>query len=196
MKMKLRISILIVILFGFVAAQTSVAQSSTSSLAQEALKGVRPFIGTWTAEAGAYDGFDGNKESGKIDLVLRFRWLQEEAAVEFSSRIIHKKTGKQFNTGSKILSLDAETGKLQVFGYGYEGDVYFSNRGTMEIKGSKIIWEMNEVSVNKTKSKYTVTLTLEGSKLLSVQMTEIIVDGKKQKDWSTKLHRNTKTTSN
>jgi len=196
MKMKLRISILIVILFGFVAAQTSVAQSSTSSLAQEALKGVRPFIGTWTAEAEAYDGFDGNIESGKIDLVLRFRWLQEEAAVEFSSRIIHKKTGKQFNTGSKILSLDAETGKLQVFGYGYEGDVYFSNRGTMEIKGSKIIWKMNEVSVNKTKSKYTVTLTLEASKLLSVQMTEIIVDGKKQKDWSTKLHRNTKTTSN
>ena len=196
MKMKLRISILIVILFGFVAAQTSVAQPSTSSLAQEALKGVRPFIGTWTAEAEAYDGFDGNIESGKIDLVLRFRWLQEEAAVEFSSRIIHKKTGKQFNTGSKILSLDAETGKLQVFGYGYEGDMYFSNRGTMEIKGSKIIWEMNEVSINKTKSKYTVTLTLEASKLLSVQMTEIIVDGKKQKDWSTKLHRNTKTTSN
>ena len=196
MKMKLRISILIVILFGFVAAQTSVAQSSTSSLAQEALKGVRPFIGTWTAEAEAYDGFDGNIESGKIDLVLRFRWLQEEAAVEFSSRIIHKKTGKQFNTGSKILSLDAETAKLQVFGYGYEGDMYFSNRGTMEIKGSKIIWEMNEVSINKTKSKYTVTLTLEASKLLSVQMTEIIVDGKKQKDWSTKLHRNTKTTSN
>ena len=196
MKMKLRISILIVILFGFVAAQTSVAQSSTSSLAQEALKGVRPFIGTWTAEAEAYDGFDGNIESGKIDLVLRFRWLREEAAVEFSSRIIHKKTGKQFNTGSKILSLDAETAKLQVFGYGYEGDVYFSNRGTMEIKGSKIIWEMNEVSINKTKSKYTVTLTLEASKLLSVQMTEIIVDGKKQKDWSTKLHRNTKTTSN
>tara|TARA_B100000686_G_scaffold204804_1_gene211633 strand:+ start:223 stop:813 length:591 start_codon:yes stop_codon:yes gene_type:complete len=196
MKMKLRISILIVILFGFVAAQTSVAQPSTSSLAQEALKGVRPFIGTWTAEAEAYDGFDGNIESGKIDLVLRFRWLQEEAAVEFSSRIIHKKTGKQFNTGSKILSLDAETAKLQVFGYGYEGDVYFSNRGTMEIKGSKIIWEMNEVSINKTKSKYTVTLTLEASKLLSVQMTEIIVDGKKQKDWSTKLHRNTKTTSN
>ena len=196
MKMKLRISILIVILFGFVAAQTSVAQSSTSSLAQEALKGVRPFIGTWAAEAEAYDGFDGNIESGKIDLVLRFRWLQEEAAVEFSSRIIHKKTGKQFNTGSKILSLDAETAKLQVFGYGYEGDVYFSNRGTMEIKGSKIIWEMNEVSINKTKSKYTVTLTLEASKLLSVQMTDIIVDGKKQKDWSTKLHRNTKTTSN
>ena len=87
-------------------------------------------------------------------------------------------------------------GKLQVFGYGYEGDVYFSNNGSMEIQGSKIIWKMNEVSINKTKSKYTVTLTLEAPKLLSVQMTDVFVDGKKKKDWSTKLQRNTKTTSN
>ncbi len=196
MKTQLSMSTVVLALFGFVAIQTTVAQSPNSSPAQEALEAVRPFIGSWTAEAEAYDGFDGNKESGKIDLVLRFRWLQEEAAVEFSSRIIHKKTGKQFNTGSKILSLDAETGKLQVFGYGYEGDVYFSNNGTMEIQGSKIIWKMNEVSINKTKSKYTVKLTLESPKLLSVQMTDVFVDGKKQKDWSTKLHRNTKTTSN
>ena len=141
MKMKLRISILIVILFGFVAAQTSVAQSSTSSLAQEALKRVRPFIGTWTAEAEAYDGFDGNIESGKIDLVLRFRWLQEEAAVEFSSRIIHKKTGKQFNTGSKILSLDAETGKLQVFGYGYEGACTSRIGARWRLRAARSFWK-------------------------------------------------------
>ena len=196
MKTKLSIFIFVLALFGIVATQIVVAQSSNSSPAQEALKGVRPFIGTWTADADAYSGFEGNEESGKIDLVLRFRWLQEEAAVEFTSRIIHKKTGKQFNTGSKILSLDAETGKLQVFGYGYEGDVYFSNTGSMEIQGSNIIWEMNEVSINKTKSKYTVTLTLEAPKLLSVQTSDVVVDGKKQEDWSTKLHRKTKTTSN
>ncbi|MBT7026251.1 MAG: hypothetical protein HN969_01670 [Verrucomicrobia bacterium] len=196
MKTKLSIFIFVLALFGIVATQIVVAQSSNSSPAQEALKGVRPFIGTWTADADAYSGFEGNEESGKIDLVLRFRWLQEKASVEFTSRIIHKKTGKQFNSGSKILSLDAETGKLQVFGYGYEGDVYFSNTGSMEIQGSNIIWEMNEVSINKTKSKYTVTLTLEAPKLLSVQTSDVVVDGKKQEDWSTKLHRKTKTTSN
>ena len=196
MKTKLNISTVVLALFSIVATQVAVAQSSNSSPAQEALKEVRPFIGSWAAESDAYSGFEGNEESGKINLVLRFRWLQEKAAVEFTSRIIHKKTGKQFNTGSKILSLDAETGKLQVFGYGYEGDVYFSNNGTMEIQGSKIIWKMNEVSINKTKSKYTVTLTLEAPKLLSVQTSDVFVDGKKQKDWSTKLHRNTKTTSN
>ena len=196
MKTKLNISTVVLALFSIVATQVAVAQSSNSSPAQEALKGVQPFIGSWVAESDAYGGFEGNEESGKIDIVLRFRWLQEEAAVEFTSRIIHKKTGKQVNTGSKILSHDAETGKLQVFGYGYDGDVYFSNNGTMEIQGSKIIWKMNEVSINKTKSKYTVKLTLEAPKLLSVQMTDVFVDGKKQKNWSTKLHRNTKTTSN
>ena len=65
-------------------------------------------------------------------MVFRFRWLQEKAAVEFSSRIIQKKTGKSYNSGSKIMSLNAGTGQLQVFGYGYDGDVYFSNTGSME----------------------------------------------------------------
>ena len=101
-------------------------------------------------------------------MVFRFRWLQEKAAVEFNSRIIHKKTGKSFNSGSKIMSLNAGTGQLQVFGYGYDGDVYFSNTGAMDLKDKKITWKMNEVTINKTKSKYTVTFSLENPNLLSV----------------------------
>ena len=91
------------------------------------------------------------------------------------------------------MSLNAGTGQLQVFGYGYDGDVYFSNTGSMELKDRKIIWRMSEVTVNKTKSKYTVTFTLENPNLLSVQLTDVIVDGKKQEDWSSKLNRKTKT---
>lgn len=91
------------------------------------------------------------------------------------------------------MSLNAGTGQLQVFGYGYDGDVYFSNTGSMELKDRKIIWRMSEVTVNKTKSKYTVTFTLENPNLLSVQLTDVIVDGKKQEDWSSKLSRKTKT---
>ena len=52
---------------------------------------MRPFIGSWTAESDAYEGFEGNEHGGKIDMVFRFRWLQEKVAVELSSRIIHKK---------------------------------------------------------------------------------------------------------
>ena len=180
-------------MLSLVFVDTAIAEAPKPQPAQEALKGVQPFIGNWTAESDAYDGFEGNEKGGKIDMVFRFRWLQEKAAVEFSSRIIHKKTGKSFNSGSKIMSLNAGTGQLQVFGYGYDGDVYFSNTGSMESKDKKIIWRMSEVTVNKTKSKYTVTFTLENPNLLSVQLTDVIVDGKKQEDWSSKLSRKTKT---
>ena len=192
MKTKI-IPIIVLAMFSFVTAETAIAEAPKTQPAQEALKGVRPFIGSWTTESDAYEGFEGNEDGGKIDMVFRFRWLQEKAAVEFSSRIIHKKTGKSFNSGSKIMSLNAGTGQLQVFGYGYDGDVYFSNTGSMELKDKKIIWRMSEVTVNKTKSKYTVTFTLENPNLLSVQLTDVIVDGKKQKDWSSKLRRKTKT---
>ena len=179
-------------MIGFAAAETATAEAPKTQPAQEALKGVQPFIGSWAAESDAYEGFEGNEDGGKIDMVFRFRWLQEKAAVEFSSRIIQKKTGKSYNSGSKIMSLNAGTGQLQVFGYGYDGDVYFSNTGSMELKDKKIIWKMNEVSINKTKSKYTVTFSLENPNLLSVQLTEMIVAGKKQEDWIAKLRRKTK----
>ena len=90
------------------------------------------------------------------------------------------------------MSLNAGTGQLQVFGYGYDGDVYFSNTGAMDLKDKKITWEMNEVIINMTKSKYTVTFYLENPNLLSVQMIDRVVDGKKQEDWIVKLLRKTK----
>ncbi|MGB1744044.1 MAG: hypothetical protein ACPHL9_04120 [Limisphaerales bacterium] len=43
-----------------------------------------------------------------------------------------------------------------------------------------------------TKSKYTVTFSLENPNLLSVQMIDRVVDGKKQEDWIAKLLRKTK----
>lgn len=51
---------------------------------------------------------------------------------------------------------------------------------------------MNEVTINKTKSKYTVTFSLENPNLLSVQMIDRVVDGKNQEDWIAKLLRKTK----
>ncbi len=81
---------------------------------------------------------------------------------------------------------------MQVFGYGYDGDVYFSNTGAMDLKDKKITWKMNEVTINKTKSKYTVTFSLENPNLLSVQMIDRVVDGKNQEDWIAKLLRKTK----
>ena len=64
----------------------------------------------------------------------------------------------------------------------------------MDLKDKKITWKMNEVTINKTKSKYTVTFSLENPNLLSVQMIDRVVDGKNQEDWIAKLLQ--KTTAN
>ena len=82
------------------------------------------------------------------------------------------------------MSLNAGTGQLQVFGYGYDGDVYFSNTGAMDLKDKKITWKINEVTINKTKSEYTVMFSLENPNLLSVQMIDRVVDGKNRRTGS------------
>ena len=94
------------------------------------------------------------------------------------------------------MSLNAGTGQLQVFGYGYDGDVYFSNTGAMDLKDKKITWKMNEVIINMTKSKYTVTFSLENSNLLSVQMIDRVVDGKNRRTGSPSCFEKQKTTAN
>jgi hypothetical protein len=189
MKMKLNKFIGALVLFGFVAVQTTVAQALNSSPAQEALKGMRPFIGNWVGESDAFGGFEGLKEGGKILWTTRFRWLQNKAAVEFTNQTKYKDTGKRFNSGSQVMSLDAATAKLQTIGYGHDGSVYWSNTGSMEIEGKSITLIINEITINKTKSKYTVKFTKESPKILSLQLTDAFVDGKKQKDWEVKLHR-------
>ena len=81
--------------------------------------------------------------------MLHFRLLQNKAAVEFSSHLTCKKTGELYNNGSKIMALDARTGKIRVFGFGYDGDLYFSNTGTMKSKGKRVTLTIDEVSINK-----------------------------------------------
>jgi ketosteroid isomerase-like protein len=192
MKNKLNISTVVLALFGLIAVQTTVAQVPNTSPAKEALKGMRPFIGNWTGESDAFGGFEGLEEGGKILWAARFRWLQNKTAVEFTSQTKYKNTDKRFNSASQIMSLDAATGKLRTIGHGHDGSVYWSNTGTMEIKGKSITLIINEITINKTKSKYTVKFTKESPKILLLQLTDAYVDGKKQKDWEVKLHRITK----
>jgi ketosteroid isomerase-like protein len=189
MKTKLNISTVVLALFSLIAVQTTVAQVPNTSPAKEALKGMRPFIGNWTGESDAFSGFEGLEEGGKILWEARFRWLQNKTAVEFTSQTKYKNTDKRFNSASQIMSLDAATGKLRTIGHGHDGSVYWSNTGTMEIKGKSITLIINEITINKTKSKYTVKFTKESPKTLSLQLTDAYVDGKKQKDWKVKLHR-------
>ena len=135
MKMKLNMFTVVVALFGIISVQNSTAQAPNTSPAQEALKGMRPFIGNWAGESDAFGGFEGLEEGGKILWAARFRWLQNKTAVEFTSQTKYKNTDKRFNSASQIMSLDAATGKLRTIGHGHDGSVYWSNTGTMEIEG-------------------------------------------------------------
>ena len=192
MKTKLNIFNLVLALFSIAAVQNGTAQAPNSSPAQEALKGMRPFIGNWAGESEAFGGFEGLEEGGKILWEARFRWLQNKTAVEFTSQTKYKNTDKRFNSASQIMSFDAATGKLRTVGHGHDGSVYWSNTGTVKIDGKSITLTINEITINKTESKYTVKFTKESSKMLSLQLTDAYVDGEKQKDWKVKLHRITK----
>ena len=94
------------------------------------------------------------------------------------------------------MSLNAGTGQLQVFGYGYDGEVYFSNTGAMDLKDKKITCIMKEVTINKMKSKYTVTFSLENPNLLSFQMIDRAVDRKNRRTGSPSCVAKQKTTAN
>ena len=54
-------------MFSFVTAETAIAEAPKTQPAQEALKGVQPFIGSWVAESDAYGGFEGNEDSPSLD---------------------------------------------------------------------------------------------------------------------------------
>jgi len=189
MKTKLNIFNVVLVLFGIISVQTATAQAPNTSPAQEALKGMRPFIGNWAGESDSFGGFEGLEGVGKILWEQRYRWLQNKAAVEYTWQSKYKNTGKNFTSGSQIISLDAATGKLRTIGYGHDGSVYWSNTGSIEIEGKSFTQVVNEITINKTKSKYTVKYTKETPKALSFRVTESVVDGEKQKDLLIKLHR-------
>jgi ketosteroid isomerase-like protein len=124
---------------------------------------------------------------------MRFRWLQNKAAVEYTWQSKYKNTGKNFTTGSQIVSLDAATGKLRTIGYGHDGDVYWSNLGSVETKNKSFTQIVDEITINKTKSKYIVNYTKDNPKKYSINITKI-ADQKELKLPVINLHRVVKAT--
>ena len=194
MKTKLNKYTVVLVLFGFIAVQTTVAQAPNTSPAQEALKGMRPFIGNWTGESESFVEFEGLEGDGKIHWTMRFRWLQNKAAVEYTWQSKYKNTGKNFTTGSQIVSLDAATGKLRTIGYGHDGDVYWPNMGSIETKNKSFTRVVDEITINKTKSKYILNYTKDNPKTYCINITKI-ADGKELRLPVINLHRVVKATT-
>ena len=61
--------------------------------------------------------------------------------------------------------------------------------GTMKSKGKSVTLTIDEVSINKTKSQYTVTFTKEGPDKISVHLEKLVVDGEKLEGWKRTMQR-------
>lgn len=59
----------------------------------------------------------------------------------------------------------------------------------MKSKGKSVTLTIDEVSINKTKSQYTVTFTKEGPDKISVHLEKLVVDGEKLEGWKRTMQR-------
>ena len=82
MKNKLKISTVVLALFGFVAVQNAIAQAPNPHPAHEALKGLQPVIGNWAGEFEAFGGFEGLEKGRMVTGSNRFRWILNKTAVQ------------------------------------------------------------------------------------------------------------------
>ena len=80
MKTKLNIFTVVLALSGFIAVQTATAQAPNPHPAQEALKGLQPFIGNWAGEFEAIGGFEGLEKGRMIAGTERVRWILKKTA--------------------------------------------------------------------------------------------------------------------
>ena len=84
MKTKLNISTVVLALSGFIAVQNATAQAPNPHPAQEALKGLQPFIGSWVSEFEAEGGFEGLEKGRMVTGTNRLRWILNKTAVQLT----------------------------------------------------------------------------------------------------------------
>ena len=179
MKTKLNISTLVLALSGFIAVQTATAQAPNPHPAQEALKGLQPFIGNWAGEFEAIGGFEGLAKGKMVTGTNRFRWILNKTAVQLTWDNKFKDDGKPFNFGTGIITLDPVSKKLIYNSFGYDGKVYWTGKGVMEIKDKVLHFDIEENTINKTNTKYQSTRRKSNRKTTIINHNNLVQNGKK-----------------
>ena len=179
MKTKLNISIAVLALSGFIVVQTATAQAPNPHPAQEALKGLQPFIGSWAGEFEAIGGFEGLAKGKMVTGTERVRWILNKTAVQMTWDNKFKDDGKSFNFGTGIITLDPVSKKLNWSSFGYDGKVYWTGKGVMEIKDKVLHFDMEENTINKTNSKLQTTRRKPNRKTLIIHHKNLVLNGKK-----------------
>jgi len=179
MKTKLNISTVVMALFGFIAVQNATAQAPNPHPAHEALKGLQPFIGNWVGEFKAFGGFEGLEKGRMVSGTERVKWILNKTAVQFTWNAKFKDDGKLFNFGTGIITLDPASKKHNFNSFGYDGKVYWTGKGFVELKGKVLHFDMEENTINKTKTKYQSTRRKSNRKTTIIQHKNLVQNGKK-----------------
>ena len=179
MKTQLNIFSVVVVLFGIISVQTATAQAPNPHPAQEALKGLQPFIGNWAGEFEAFGGFEGLAKGKMVTGTNRFRWILNKTAVQLTWDNKFKDDGKPFNFGTGIITLDPLSKKLNFNYFGYDGKVYWTGKGVMEIKGKVLHFGIEENTINKTNTKYQSTRRKSNRKTTIINHNNLVQNGKK-----------------
>ena len=178
MKTKLNIFTFVLALSGFIAVQTATAQAPNPHPAQEALKGLQPFIGSWAGEFEAIGGFEGLAKGKMVTGTNRFRWILNKTAVQLTWDNKYKDDGKPFNFGTGIITLDPVSKKLNWNSFGYDGKVYWTGKGVMEIKDKVLHFDIEENTINKTNTKYQSTRRKSDRKTIIINHKNLVKNGK------------------
>ena len=178
MKTKLNISTVVLALSGFIAVQTATAQAPNPHPAQEALKGLQPFIGNWAGEFEAIGGFEGLAKRKMVTGTNRFRWILNKTAVQLTWDNKFKDDGKPFNFGTGIITLDPVSKKLISHSFGYDGKVYWTGKASVVLKDKVLHFDMEENTINKTNTKYQSTRRKSNRNTTIVHHKNLVQNGK------------------
>ena len=179
MKYKLKISTVVLALSGFIVVQTATAQAPNPHPAHEALKGLQPFIGNWAGEFEAIGGFEGLAKGKMVTGTERVRWILNKTAVQMTWDNKFKDDGKSFNFGTGIITLDPVSKKLNWSSFGYDGKVYWTGKGVVELKDKLLHFDLNENTINKTNNKLQTTRRKPNRKTLITHHKNLVINGKK-----------------
>ena len=164
------VMILIAIFFGGLSPESLSADDSLQ-------KKMAPFIGRWVGTSKAFGGFEGTVDQGELEWNLSFRWVPGKHAVEHQWHVTYADSGENFSSGTEMLYHDAESEQFRVISSGIDGNVAWSNQGTVSWIKRGVEVNLKEQTVNGTKSTYVVRRVKEGPNTLMLSVPSRVIDG-------------------
>ena len=109
----------------------------------------------------------------------RLRWILNKTAVQFTWDAKFKDDGKPFNFGTGIITLDPVSKELNFNSFGYDGKVYWTGKGVVELKDKILHFDLDENTINKTNNKLQTTRRKPNRKTLIIHHKNLVINGKK-----------------